>query len=504
MSDTVKNSIKQAVEVLQNAFDVSLTNETEIFQYFQLENLAAIYEKEFKDRKLDLFDLGSSISKMRSTYLPVDLVRGIAEDLGVTLDEIISANTAIRESRENTFMRMLGMPQSIELFKNTNIRVINSDGNTSFLDFDTMENFILNERQAIRENRRILLDNMFFEQDEVSIYDLENNFFAYCYLLVPPVQDYRISQCINETNKIVAPNFLSNKEYIVNQEKIKISLLEAIIRIRIDRLSGRLDFSNIQVGDAEEQIDADSYGVLESLFIVRIRSALKGIAKKLIRNTDALREYNELTGRIPIINKNSEAIQSDKIEQNNDDEDVPTEKDVLRKQKIIEDAVIAILNDNTQSIDLLNSNRKSSIVDAHLISPILSIVNLPSQRINRELLKIEEIPKRKDPSSKEEGEIRLFLGTDKGIGYIDILIFILALFTLPEEYLTGLLSLEEYSRFFNEFYKISPPSISKKDTAESVDKLTEFILEGYNIFKEDLRDDISDLVDEIIEEDDLE
>jgi hypothetical protein len=503
MSNPVNNSVKIAVELLQNAFSVPIKNERDIFQYLELDTLSVVYKKEFENKKLDLLDLSSSISKMRSTYLPVDLVRGIADDLGVSIEEIISSNTAIKESRENTFMRMLGMPQSIELFKNTNIKIINSDGEISYVDFENMENIILNERQAPRENRRVLLNNIFSEEDETSLYKAENEWFSYCYLLVPPVQDYRISRCINESNKIVLPNFYGNKDYSINQNKLKTSLLEAIIRIRIDRLSGSSNFSNIDIDNKDETINTDSYGVIESLFIVRLRSAIKGIAKKLSESMDELRGYNELTGRTPILRE--EFLRPEKAEkaatQLNIDEE---EQDKLSKQKIIEDSIMAILNDNSKSIDLLDSNRRSTIIDSHVMSPILSIVNIPRQRLDRDISNASKSIKRgEDQRGSSELPVRLFLGTEKGIGLVDLLVFILALFTLPEEYLTGLLSLDEYSKFFQEFYKISPPSISKKDTAESVDLLTEYILAGYNVFIEDLRDDTSDLSPDSLPDPDL-
>ena len=114
-----------------------------------------------------------------------------------------------------------------------------------------------------------------------------SNFWQYSYLLFPPVQDERIATCINEPRKMVAEPFLPESMRTVNGHKLKSTLLEAIMRIRLDVITGfpqqaaQLNKSGMAVPAEEDArpINPDEMGLLESLLIVRLFSALHGFAK---------------------------------------------------------------------------------------------------------------------------------------------------------------------------------------------------------------------------------
>src|SRR5690606_36548664 len=142
----VASAVVSATAVLKNAFG----NNTQVegpdeFRYLQEEYLVQLYLSELEQKDLAAFfnDIPASISKMRSSYLPTDLVRQISLSLGSLLGETISDSTAIKESYENTFMRMMGMPKSSVLENEENISALSTKGTLMQLSYPEIERQIL-------------------------------------------------------------------------------------------------------------------------------------------------------------------------------------------------------------------------------------------------------------------------------------------------------------------------------------------------------------------------
>ncbi len=311
-------------------------------------------------------------------------------------------------------------------------------------------------------------------------------------MLIPPVQDTRISGCINEPKKIVAPNFSTSKSRIINGEALKTSLLESIIRVRLDKLSGRSDFSTINIDDTEAELTSDDYGILESLFIIRIRSAIKALATKVNGDIDNLRSLYETTGGSTA----SLPIDSPPIKEPSVVEDKSIS--LLRKQKIIEDSIMALLDDNSASQSGLNlqnqTQRNTSVIDSHLMGGIFSIIDLPRDRLRSKLAEEDNnrINRSNGPAGIAENNIALCLGLSKGVGAFDLLIFVLALFTMPEDQLLGLLDNLEYARMLETFAGSGNVISAKKvETISAVNTLTQYLLSGYELLVSDLNDGAS-------------
>lgn len=558
----VASAVVSATAVLKNAFG----NNTQVegpdeFRYLQEEYLVQLYLSELEQKDLAAFfnDIPASISKMRSSYLPTDLVRQISLSLGSLLGETISDSTAIKESYENTFMRMMGMPKSSVLENEENISALSTKGTLTQLSYPEIERQILDERQLPRIDRRIKItsgihnmEDDSFENDDLNdpdiepaadqdpltfasnpeiqeeladfgrpnLANLESELYQYSYLLLPPVQDARISECINEPSKIVPANFSNKRGRNINSNALKASMLESIIRIRKDRLSGYSSLSEVEDEDGNRlEATADSYGVLEALFIVRIKSALRALAIKMSHDIDFLREIYEQTGLLPIdkdlTTRNSITSSDSRTAPDNaDSSSGPGPMSIkgfsnLEKQRVIEDSMMALLDDNSEALDLqVQTQRNSSIKDSHVMSSLIGIIDLPRQRIESDIKKEAEDKKTKihGPGDKKRESIDLILGVSKGIGVIDIMVFILALFTMPEDHLVGLLSDLEYERYLEEFAGSSNPngsgigislgggdadSSGKVESSVAIETLTQYIYAGYSLFNEELRSDDS-------------
>lgn len=543
----ISSAISIAVSVLKNAFGENTDIESrKEFRYLQEKYLVEIYLNELENKSLSAFfgDIPSSIAKMRSTYLSTELVNQISLAFDEFLGESFSEDISIKESNENVFMRMLGMPQSDAIsYATSEIKVINDLGIGSLYSYEEVEKEILNQRQLPKTDRKVLITYDVFNFDdteepisenqefdnitddelkkEISNYkkmnlaNLDYQFFSYSYLLIPPVQDSRISKCINEPSKIVPPNFSNKRGHKINSNDLRTSMLETIIRIRKDRLSGYNTTPNIDLNGEETSLSSDDYGVLESLFILRIRCALKALAIKMSNDIDFLREVYEQTGLVPVSENqltrekyasDDPRISPPSLESQNGAGDMAIDGfSDLEKQKIIEDSIMALLDDKSKALDLqVKTQRTSSIRDAHVMSSLLGIIDLPRDRIQTEMARenINRVNQINGVSDEAREVIDSILGISKGVGVIDVLVFVLALFTMPEDHLVGLLSDLEYQKYLEEFSDSkksrsnrTPNGPVKIQTIEAVNMLTEYLISGYNLFLQDLRSDDSALSD---------
>lgn len=344
-----------------------------------------------------------------------------------------------------------------------------------------------------------ILVNTSESEMQASITSIEKDLWKFSYLLLPPIQDISISKCINEADKIVAPPFSNSRTRRVNNSKVRPTLLESVIRIRLDKVSGTDSITASGVSEVEE--NTDSFGVLESLFVLRLRSAISGLAHKLYSDIDIIIDEMMKSRRTPI---SEDPDNGNDIPDDNNlagDQFKGTEDEAagaiteealssLEQQKLIEDSILFLLGDNSEALDLQSQTQRSSTIhDAHMMSGLISIIDVPRQRIEFEVDKI--IQSRNDCSSscveQKTQEIGVVLGTDIGIGTIDVAVFALAMFTLSEKSLLGLLSTSQFEKIKNgEFKALLPGDGEKESTVVALNEFSQLIIDGYNLFISDL------------------
>ena len=71
-----------------------------------------------------------------------------------------------------------------------------------------------------------------------TLLDTFDEILSYSYLLFPPVYNQDISRCISEPRCIVREPFSTVGPMIINLEEARTSLLETIINIRLDKVTG--------------------------------------------------------------------------------------------------------------------------------------------------------------------------------------------------------------------------------------------------------------------------
>jgi len=550
------NAINNAQQALNDAFgEGAALSGNGPFRFLSLDSLITAYRNETKDTNVvveNFSDIALSIKRVRSSYLPIDFFRN---ETG-TFESSIADQVSEQESYENAFMRMLGMPSSsnTRLASAADLIYINESGEPQYdQKFSVVEEAILDQRNKTRDKRDVIINNSIYninnltpeyisiieegsealdlslsgvisgdlstgdeeaQKIEARITELGDDIFKFSYLLLPAIQDSRVSDCISETEKIVAAPFSLVGGRVVNSSKIHPTLLESVIRIRLDRLSGTDSFfevpeetGGIEVGvdfgeDEAAPVNSNSYGMLESLFILRLRAAIGGLGKRLQDDIDDFIEVSEkvrlipknvgpqeVEGLNPIVERDDGANEnvSSKNEPCAEDDDVCRSLKLLENQLVIEDAIMSLVGDNSEVLDLqIQSQRNSSIHDAHLMSSLLGIVDIPRKRIQREIAeKAETLEQQMDgPGSDPVKGINRDLGVAMGVGTIDVAVFCLALFTMSEEGLIGLLSSEDYENLLNNEYADLPASVvTKSDMVDSVNEFTSLVLAGYQEFQ---------------------
>jgi hypothetical protein len=483
-------------------------------KYIKESILIDVYKKEIDNTLETKFEeIINSIRKMRSTYLPIETVNYVSSSISQFASSLNSDEAqnsfSLYESYENTFMRMLGMPSSEEQFVSIQEDLKSIDKATGKVEprKRTEIEDILNERSLRPPDRKVKVDLADFikrisgveaeddSDDDQEIIDpdfIESEFYKLIYLLTPPITDGRISNCINEPSKRIAEPFTARTRE-VNGQRLKPSLIESVIRIRLGKATG-IDTPSIDLSDLVDiNIDEDSFGVVESIFIVRIAALIRSLARRFMELEDEIKEITAKTDRILDTQDNDGSTQGAPKKatgEGNGEED----KSELEAQRVIEDSILALMGDNSTPSDLQGqSQRTAGIRDGHLIDAMIGIVGLPRVRIESEIKKIDN---KKDDDILGAGgpavkEISEMFGTDIGIGIIDIAAFVLAMFTVTETELLGLLTTEQHDRLKRtSFSNLIPESGEKMKTNDAVDALTIKISEAYGLFVSEISEDI--------------
>jgi len=582
--DQIEESLRIADEVLSAA---SLEDKDDFLKSISEEYLVKTFEKnvDFKTILNDLFPDISYIRKYRSSYLPTEFFLSRNEG-GV--EEVVDFADSL-ESYENTFMRLLGMPNVIRLVDgnpkgDTLDEILIPDfitGELKQVSFSTLVRDVLDERQRVGSQRKVRVDpetifnisenyneevasgiQQHFLQAEdweslrqvsgitSSIYDvnagdsaitsgaffakidqLHEDFLKFSYLLFPPVQDHRIATRINEPSKIVGEPF-SNSFSSINGNRVRPPLLESIIRIRLDRLSGtRIDTPDAGFEDALPSLGPDSpdylnsnnYGLLESIIIKRLDASVNALASLCEVKIKNLKEELSKTGTVIKNPKFASNISSNKriptdSSTASDAEQAPLESaprggltmdelsrqadidkkiEELTNQKNVEDAILALLSfeptvGSISAIDeQVNTLRSSSINDAHLASAFLSILKTQSKHVNSKLVELQKLKKEGSPTGtiqKDAAEISTLIGIDIGIGTLDILAYVFALFVLDEASLLGLLPKKSFEYLKTEYNSLLEGTATQQSLTESINNLTKLVLNVYRRFQKKLKE----------------
>jgi len=331
------------------------------------------------------------------------------------------------------------------------------------------------------------------------------NFWKYSYLLFPPIQDGRIAKCINEPRKMVAASFSPKLSRVINGRKLKSTLLEAVIRIRLDTISGTTEYApNPDSGIAPVGVSEvpltwkdinNEMGLLESLIIVRLFTAIQGFAIDVKAKINAMKNAQHQSGMAPVEGgaqtpDNSQTGCEKQVYCKMESAKQPGSRCQLETMKTVEESLLLLFGDSDvpDVLDLQEGvARNAGIKNAHLMSAVLAIMDIPRRWIEKQIkVKDEEADRRcKKSQDAAAAKISSKLGISKGVGAVDVLVFLIAFFTAKEEFLLALLTDSELSDLKTEFSDgfFDELSLSGITRADAVNEISKLAFDTYQLFR---------------------
>jgi hypothetical protein len=331
-----------------------------------------------------------------------------------------------------------------------------------------------------------------------SLNNIEKNIYTYSSLLFPLVKDGRISRCINDSDKIVAEPFLPITKRVVNGRFLRSSLLESIIRIRTDVISGTTSYTDSSVPytigeDRDKEVNQKSVsgellGYLESLLIIRMLDALETLANSTRNNIEQISSIQRRTGR-GLFGSCSESVTSAVPDY---PRTLTNDRVILNNYALIEDSIMLLLGTKDIDEDSLNLqfgvNRDSSVPNSYLMSSLINIVQIPRKYINNKIDKDERKSKTENSvGAKVAKDIEVSIGIRSGVGIVDLLAIILGLLTIEEVYLVALLTDSQRDSMYRQINKDTFDEdkirqISEIPISTAINVLTERVNTIYKLF----------------------
>lgn len=312
---------------------------------------------------------------------------------------------------------------------------------------------------------------------------------AFYYLKSLPIQDSNIYSCIFETDKIVMKPFDSSSPAILNGNKAHTSLLESIIRLRLDRVTGNpgiypLDSDglatftlqepkNLRIGDntwTDAGTMVDNLTQVECFLIDKLRKILfqladhqivvakersEAFAKAAIKTNDTTTTTTaETTTTTTIVAPPSKQDYIDEIQK-------------LEVLKAKEDAILFLLKDTSSAYDHKNTRsvysslqlqsgiiRTSSGFDDILSGPLYSILKQKSDYLDAKITQLKAAEDALQPPAQDGGSPSGIVNSSSGDSYPgvsseDFVIYCIALLALDENFLIGLLTRERQINLIN-------------------------------------------------------
>lgn len=332
---------------------------------------------------------------------------------------------------------------------------------------------------------------LYFEEEVLgrigtsSLINVFNQMVSYSYLLFPPVYNEEISQCISEPSCIIKEPFSNIGPQIVNLSEARTSLLETIINIRLDKVTGlnydkvngvlvRKKVYKLQENsnpNSEEFTDASTKSItfedfiadrspIESIIINRLFKSLKSSCLALANEIENLIEKSAKRKQTLLSSetkfgegKPKDGSKKSKSSQTNinygDESAINANLQTYEELKIVNDSLLFLIS-NKENISGLEGSDSfgSKVREGAIFDSIMTAISFPGQQIDKNIeninKKLKSLSKDKRGPSDTADKIDDIIGIYRGIGTIDVLIFGLSMFLVSEDVLIGMLSSRGY------------------------------------------------------------
>jgi hypothetical protein len=322
-------------------------------------------------------------------------------------------------------------------------------------------------------------------------------------LLFPPVQDSRIEYCLSEPDKIISKPFDVGSA-TVNRKEIKTSLLESVIRIRLDSVTGSRENTgrkglktpvDIEMGDfglSSPVKNSEAFSLVESIIIDRLQIALTNFAEAFY---ELSQNYYKVCKKARVtLSKMLEVEDHKRVIGYSGSEsgevNMTEENKMLYHLKEIDDTILILLEKSKVKTREFGNFSTTSIQDGVAMDALLKVITIPSSYSSGKLSKFEKI--KKDVANSKNGvidtstKLAQMMGLKRGVGMLDLLCFSLSFFTVSQKDLLGLLGESQIKAVKSEF-----GIRGKLEVSAQVDAINNFsirLAECYNLFSATIKD----------------
>ena len=321
-------------------------------------------------------------------------------------------------------------------------------------------------------------------------------------LLFPPVQDSRIEYCLSESDKIVSKPFdIGNST--VNRNEVGISLLESVIRIRLDsvvgtvkdRRSGKKSANNIEFGDSgitDPTRNPDAFSTIEKIIIDRLNVALLNLSDSFFELTQ---NYYKACKKAKLTLSEILSVEDHLktglyIPEGSTNVSVGEEERTLRLLKNIDDTILILLEKGRWNSREFGTYKTSSVYDGAAMNTLLKVITIPSTYADKKLKRynnaIQSLANGKNGVLDTSVKLSHIAGLKRGVGIIDLICFGLAFFTIEQKHLIGLLDDKQIKRMKKELGIIG--KVEASSMQESMYYFSKRLAEAYSRFASQLSD----------------
>jgi hypothetical protein len=322
-------------------------------------------------------------------------------------------------------------------------------------------------------------------------------------LLFPPVQDSSVEYCLSEPSKMVSKPFDFGR-VTVNRQSMKVSLLESVLRIRLDVVTGykqkgdrkgKKNLEGIEIGGVAISDPSENnlaFSIIEKIIINRLNLALDNFADAFYELTENyFKVCKKARTTIKEMISVEDQISTTKLTSlDSSTVDYTDEERKLNLLKEIDDTILILLEKNKEISREFGSFRTTNVNDSVSMNTLIKLITVPSSYAKGKIKKFDKNKKNSangvngvfDTSAK----LAQMMGLKRGVGILDLICFSLGFFTSNIEDIIGLLDKQQQKKLKSEYEGKIKFDIPEMD--EALIRVSSRIIEAYNLFSESLKD----------------
>jgi len=166
----------------------------------------------------------------------------------------------------------------------------------------------------------------------------------------------------------------------------------------------------------------------------------------------------------------------------------------LNSIKVIDDSMLLLLGDDrlNKGIDFQeNVARNSGVIDAYFMNIVTAAVTYPSKWTDKQIEKIKsrDLEENRGPGDSDRSNIDKTMGRTRGVGVVDAMAYIIAMFSVDERVLLSLLNNRQFNYLKDEFPDRFFDNFDRDDIGSAVNELSEAVFDAYELFRSILSED---------------